>query len=241
MPDYILASGILLFAGFTQGVTGFGSALLAIPLLTLFIDIKTAVPLCSLHGLLITGFLSFRLRNHIDGRKILPLIIGCIPGVAAGVFFLKKAPPDLLAASMGTMLIGYSTYRLLCKPTKRVIHPTWAYIAGFFTGAIGSALSAGGPPTIIYTTLTGWSKDSIKASLSAFFLAGGLLITSAHALNGLTTLAVLHLFGVTVPAVIIGVITGSILYEKIDTQQYIRLLLIILIIMGLLMLKSNLL
>jgi uncharacterized membrane protein YfcA len=35
-------------AGFTQGVTGFGFGLLAIPLLSLFIDIKAAVPLCSL-------------------------------------------------------------------------------------------------------------------------------------------------------------------------------------------------
>jgi uncharacterized membrane protein YfcA len=229
---------IFLIAGFTQGVTGFGFGLLAIPLLTFIIHIKTAIPLCSLHGLLITGYLSFRLRHHIDKKKIVPLLVGCLPGIGAGVFFLKKAPSDLLAVLMGIMLISYSLYRLFAKPVRLGINPAWAYIAGFCTGAIGSAFSAGGPPTIIYTTLTGWNKDDIKATLSGFFLAGGIFIALAHALNGLTTVLVLRSFAMTSPAVVLGVVAGSALYNKIDTAQYVRLLLYILLVMGFLMLRS---
>ena len=236
---YISLFCIFLAAGFTQGVTGFGFGLLALPLLTFIIHIKTAIPLCSLHGLLITGYLTFRLRGHIDRNKIGPLLIGCLPGIVAGVIFLKKAPADLLAALLGIMLILYSGYRLFAKPAaRRVINPAWAYVAGFFTGAIGAAFSAGGPPTIIYTTLTGWDKDDIKATLSGFFLAGGVFISLAHAINGLTTLLVLRSFAMTAPAVIIGVVAGSYLYEKIDAQQYIRLLLYLLLIMGFFMLRS---
>ena len=108
MTVYFFLFLIFLVAGFTQGVNGFGFGLLAIPLLSLFIDIKTGVPLCSLLGILITAFLSLRLRKHIDRRKILPLLLGCIPGVAAGTLVLKKAPTELLSVLMGVMLIAYA-------------------------------------------------------------------------------------------------------------------------------------
>ena len=235
MTVYLFLFLIFLVAGFTQGVTGFGFGLLAIPLLSLFIDIKTAVPLCSLLGTLITAFLSLRLRKHIDRRKILPLLFGCIPGVAAGTLVLKKTPAELLGVLMGVMLIAYVLYRLTGKQQPRGIHPQWAYAAGFFTGAISSAFSAGGPPTIIYATLRGWNKDEIKATLSGFFLAGGLTVITAHALTGLTTGLVLHYFLVSAPVVIVGVFSGSLLYDTIDTSSYLKLPHYLLLAMGILM------
>ncbi len=240
MTVYINLLLILLAAGFTQGVTGFGFGLLAIPLLSLFIDIKTAVPLCSLLGMLITGFLSLRLRKHIDRRKILPLLLGCIPGVAAGTLFLKKAPAELLSVLMGIMLIGYALYRLYDKQQPRAIHAGWGYAAGFLTGAIASAFSAGGPPTIIYTTLRGWDKEGIKATLSGFFLAGGFFVIAAHALTGLTTTLVMHYFLVSAPIVVAGVFAGSLLYDRIDTGAYLKLLHLLLLAMGVLMIWKGL-
>jgi len=236
MTVYFFLFLIFLVAGFTQGVTGFGFGLLAIPLLSLFIDIKTGVPLCSLLGILITAFLSLRLRKHIDRRKILPLLFGCIPGVAVGTLVLKKAPTELLSLLMGVMLIAYALYRLTGKQQPRSIHPRWAYAAGFFTGAISSAFSAGGPPTIIYATLRGWNKNEIKATLSGFFLTGGLAVIAAHAITGLTTRLVLHYFLLSTPVVIGGVYLGSLLYDRIDTCAYLKLLQYLLMAMGILML-----
>ncbi len=230
---------MFLIAGFTQGVTGFGFGLMAIPMLSLFIDLKTGVPLCSLLGMLVTAFLSLRLRKHIDRRKILPLLLGCIPGVAAGTLVLKKAPTELLSMLMGVMLIAYALYRLTGKQEPRSIDSRWAYVAGFFTGAISSAFSAGGPPTIIYTTLRGWDKNEIKATLSGFFLAGGLAVITAHALTGLTTRLVLHYFLLATPVVIAGVYLGSLLYDRIDTGRYLKLLQYLLLAMGVLMIIKN--
>lgn len=222
-------------AGFTQGVAGFGFGLLAIPLLSLFIDIKTAVPLCNLLGVLITAFLSLRLRKHIDRRKIFPLMFGCIPGVVVGTLVLKNTPTELLSVFMGVMLITYGLYRLTGNKQPRSIDPRWAYVAGFFTGAISSAFSAGGPPTIIYATLRGWDKNEIKATLSGFFLTVGLTVITAHALTGLTTGLVLHYFLLSAPVVIGGVFIGSLLYDRIDTGAFLKLLMYLLLAMGILM------
>ena len=70
MLVYFLIALIFLAAGFVQGISGFGSALVAMPLLALVVDVKTAVPLCVLNGLLITLFLTLRLKAHINWRKI---------------------------------------------------------------------------------------------------------------------------------------------------------------------------
>lgn len=69
MFDPLLIGIVFLLAGFIQGMTGFGSALVAIPLLSLFLDIKSAVPLCMLNSLVITSFLALKMRKHLDRKK----------------------------------------------------------------------------------------------------------------------------------------------------------------------------
>ena len=232
--------GLIFFlAGFTQGVSGFGSALVAMPLLLLFIDVKIAVPLCMLNGLAITLILSFQLRSEIDWKKIMPLFFGCLPGIVAGTLFLKGANNNVMKFLLGLLLLGYSAYALAVSPKTRRMGKVWPVLAGFCTGVIGSAFSAGGPPTIIYTTLTGWRKDEIKATLSVFFFLTGILMAAAHALSGLTTIAVVNYLKVTVFFVTGGVIAGSICYGRISQKVYIRLIFGLLIVMGCMMVVTS--
>lgn len=244
MPDFISYSFfialIFLAAGFTQGVSGFGSALVAMPLLLFFMDAHSAVPLCMLNGLIITAFLSMQLRRHVDWRKIIPLLIGCTPGIYVGARFLREADSNLIKLLLGLMLVSYSLYSLFLKPKPQKISSFWPYVAGFGTGVIGSAFSAGGPPTIIYVTLTGWKKDDIKATLSVFFFITGIFMAAAHALNGLTTITVLRSFSVSSPAVLLGVWLGSIFYGRIRRETYLQFMLILLVGMGSVMIVTSL-
>jgi len=240
LTTYIAIILISLFAGFIQGFTGFGSALFAMPLFLLFMNAKTAVPLCILNGLLITTYLTIQLREHLDWKKIRPLIIGCIPGIIAGVYVLKKADNNWIKISLGILLIGYASFNLRFRPKLIKMPPFSPYIAGFATGLIGGTFSAGGPPTIIYTMLAGWDKDGIKATLSGFFLVTGFLIACAQWVSGLTNNLVLQYLSISALPIICGVYTGSLLYSRASTSSYIRLILILLIGMGILMILSAL-
>ncbi|MCF6291138.1 MAG: sulfite exporter TauE/SafE family protein [Desulfobacterales bacterium] len=228
---------IFFMAGLIQGMTGFGAGLLAMPLLAFFLDIRVAVPLCMLNGLIITAYLSLQLRKYADWQKIMPLLIGCLPGVVAGVALLKKIDQTLLKVLLGLLLIAYSGHRLLFTVRPRPVQRGWAYLAGFATGAISGAFSAGGPPTIIYTTLTGWNKDEIKATLSVFFFISGVATAIGHAVSGLTTVTVLGFMVVTGPAVFVGVALGSYYSRHFSSEGYIRLILVILLLLGILMIR----
>jgi uncharacterized membrane protein YfcA len=236
---YFCIGLVWLGAGLLQGLTGFGAALVAVPLLSLFLDMKLVVPLCTLHGVTITLYLSWQLRRSLSLKKIGPLLLGCVPGVVFGVTLLKYADPVAMKLMLGVMVTAFAVYALLSRQlVERNLRPFWAYVAGFATGAITSAFSAGGPPTIIYTTLAGWSKDTIKATLSGFFLCAGLLASGSHLLAGLTTSTVARYYAITLPFVLLGVWIGSRYYQRINHKLYLKIVFCCLAIMGLVLAVS---
>lgn len=239
MPEQYLVIMLILAAGaFTQGLTGFGSALVSLPLLVFCLDIRTAVPLSVLHGLLISAFLSLQLRGHLDWRKINPLLAGFLPGVWVGVVFLKKCSQPLFLLTLGVMLVVFALYRLLAHPHPLKLGRIWGVPAGFASGAISAAFSAGGPPSIIYATLTGWNKHEIKATLSIYFFLGGIFTVIAHLAGGIITPEVTRLFIWTGPAALVGVWSGALLYGRFHTEGYLKLVLVSLLLMGVVMLVS---
>ncbi len=230
---------IFFFAGCVQGLTGFGSALVAIPLLTLMLDIKLAVALCILHGMVMTIIVALDLRRHFDWTKIRPLLLGSIPGVLAGAYCFKHIDQGFLKNLLGCVLVGYSVFNLIFQPKPLRLSSFWGYLAGFATGAIASVISAGGPPSIIYATLTGWTKDEMKATLTGFFLFSGLFMIGVYAAGGLFPEKTLSLFLLTVPAVLLGTVLGSRFSSRINQRTYLRLVYILLIGMGLLMFRPT--
>lgn len=236
MTVFFLSSLIFLFAGLIQGLTGFGGGLVAIPLLCLIMDVKFAIPLAILNGLVITTTMAYTLRSSLDWRKILPLLIGSIPGVFAGTILLKLADPVVLNRLLGVLLISISTLNLIIRPKPLNPSALWGYIAGFFTGAINAAVGAGGPPAIIYTTLTNWKKDEIKATLSGFFMLNGYLTVVVYAFHGMITENTLTSFVFTLFFVVLGTFAGSRISGRINRRAYLRIVYILLLGLGIFML-----
>lgn len=226
---------IFLLAGLIQGLTGFGSALVAIPLLCYLIDIKTAVPLCMLNSIIITTTMALQLKKDIDRKKILPLCIGAVPGIVVGSTVLKMVDSTTIRFFMGILLVVYAIYSLAAQPKPRKLHSAWSWIAGFSSGAIGAAFSAGGPPTIIYTTLKNWSKDEIKATLTGFFMVNSYLTVTVHGLTGVTTQQSFLLFLASAPFVLMGTLGGSRLYRFLPEKNYVPMIYGFLIVMGIMM------
>jgi len=71
MLTYIAVGFVLFLAGFTQGLSGFGAILMSLPLLAVFLDIKTVIPLAAQA---VTLMVLFQLKQHLDWKKILPLL-----------------------------------------------------------------------------------------------------------------------------------------------------------------------
>ncbi len=236
--DYVIIATICFFASFVQGTSGFGSALIAMPLLIMVLPARTATPLCVLMGSIITVDLTIRLRRYVAWGTVLLLSAGCMPGIAAGVYLLGNSDNIIMRRLLGLVLASYSVYALFIRLPRITLHPGWGVAAGFTAGALGASLSTGGPPAIVYCTLKGWGRDRFKATLSAFFLVTSLFTITAHWSAGFTTPAVLNLFAVSLLPVLAGTWFGTAVYNRISDRGYVKILLVLLLAAGLLLVIS---
>jgi hypothetical protein len=232
MQTYLVVCLVVFFAGLTQGLSGFGSVLLSLPLLAIFLEIKMVIPLVALFGLAITMILLLHLWKHLEWKAVWPLILSSLPGVPVGVLFLKRLDKGTIQWILGIILIGYSLYSLFLRSHPKGIHERWAYLFGFLAGCLGGALSAMGPPVIVYTSLQTWSKEKIKVTLQVFFFVSGLSVVFSHAMSGLTTLGVLRFFIISLPLLILGTYVGSFFSGKVDERGYRTIVLILLALLG---------
>ncbi|MEI7636514.1 MAG: sulfite exporter TauE/SafE family protein [Syntrophus sp. (in: bacteria)] len=119
---------IMLLAGFIQGFSGFGSVLLSLPLLALFMDVKTAIPLVAIMGVLLTILLLIPLWKELEWQRIWPLLAGAAPGIPLGVFMLKFMDGRFILTLLGLILVCYSLYSLLFPVIRRELGSIWAYL-----------------------------------------------------------------------------------------------------------------
>ena len=233
MTDIDLFLTVVAFlAGLIQGFSGFGSVLLSLPLLVLFLDVREAIPLANLMGVVLTVLIIVQLRAHWEWGKIWPLLAGACPGIPAGVWLLTRMDPMHIQIVLGAVLLAYAVYGLLFRLPIGRLGGAWAYVFGFFAGGLGGAVSASGPPVIVYTSLQAWTKDQIKVTLQGFFVVSGLLIGVFQAANGLVTDGVIRNFLVSVPTLLAGTWAGSLLYGKFREEGYRRVMLVLLGALG---------
>ncbi|WP_027723212.1 sulfite exporter TauE/SafE family protein [Maridesulfovibrio zosterae] len=239
MSPFLIVPAIFTIAGIMQGLTGFGCALIAMPLLAFVIDIKVAVPTCTLCAVFININMTHNLRNNLDRSKILPLIIGSIPGTILGLMIIKEVNGNYIRLFLGLLIATFASYSLLTKPVTLKISNRWGYFSGFLTGLLSATVSAGGPPTIIYSSLKDWGKDCFRATLVSFFLVAGLMAAAGHLICGLTTMFVFKLSLASTLPIVFGTYIGCKLSSTISEGHYKRIVMILLVFMGLMLIFQN--
>ena len=227
---------ISFLAGFIQGLTGFGIMLVALPLMVLFIDIKTAIPLLVLLGFVINIMLLFQLAKYFDKKKWLPLFVTALPGIPIGIYILKNVETRPLEILLGVVILVTATVTWISKNPDKELKKIWGYVAGFIAGLLGGSIGAPGPPVVIYTSLQPWAKQEIKSTMVAFFTLGGIGIIIFYFFNGFFTKEVLHSFQYCVFPLVFGVLAGVFLFNRIDEGIYRRIVHLLLFILGIMML-----
>jgi uncharacterized protein len=158
---------IVFLAALVQTLSGF--ALLVMPLITIIVGLRTAVPLVALTGLTLYGVNLIRYRQAIHVRRVLRLGAASILGVPVGVWALANVDESIIRPLLGIVLLTYAAYRLIHPSGARVCSRHWAYPAGFIAGCLGGAYNTSGPPVIVYGSLRRWPKEEFRAVLQAFF------------------------------------------------------------------------
>ncbi len=89
-PLTVIIGGLLVIflAGMTQGLTGFGFALVSVPIMIILLSPKVVVPIIVIHSFVINLIILFEARKWVDLKRIWPLMIAGITGIPIGTYLL---------------------------------------------------------------------------------------------------------------------------------------------------------
>jgi len=238
-PDLPVILGVIFVAIIIRAIFGFGDVLVSVPILTLIIGPREAVPLMGLVGATNALLILLTERRGVHWRPVRYLLMASICGIPLGAFSLKVLPERWIALALGVVLVGYCVWALAGRKAVRLDSPRWAWPFGFGAGLMGGAVAATGPPIVIYSTTQGWTPSEMRATMQGFFLPNGIFILVSHLIGGLWTPSVLYTYLLTLPLIAVGLPLGGRIGGKISAPRFEQLTQLVLLGTGVLLLVSS--
>ena len=223
---------ILFISTFIRSALGFGDALIAMPLLALVVGMQVTTPLVAFSGSTIAITILLNGWRSVDIKAAWRLIASSLVGIPIGLFFLKTAPEPAIKATLGILLIAFGLYNLIAPKLPTFGNEKLAYVFGLIAGVLGGAYNTSGPPVVVYGTLRGWSPDSFRTTLQAYFLLTGGMILIGHGLAGLWTPTVLRLYAYALPIIMLAIFLGGRANKVLSAGRFNRIIYASLIVMG---------
>ena len=233
--DLIVVAIASLIGALVKSVTGMGYPLIAIPILTLWIGVESAVAVIALPNVVANGLLSFGVRHERGATRDLPvLVVTAVLGAVAGTFLLVRAPEEPLLIGLAASVFVFVVQRLRspdlhldAKLTAR-----WAPLAGLLAGLSHGAVGVSGPIVVMWLHGYRLPKDAYVFALTIIFLVGGMAQLGVLVLTGEFDQDRSTASLVALVATLCMVPIGTRLRSRIDAVAFERLILAILVLSG---------
>ena len=236
-PVDLAIAAVVLVAAVTQGVIGFGFALVAMAALPRLLPLPSAVAFVALCGALVSALVLLRYRRHVAWREVAPMLWGAALGLPLGVWLLRDADPEPVTRVLGGVLVLYAANALWAARRSTTRHKplatSWGYPAGFAAGVLGGAFAAGGPPVVAYASARRWPPMAFKGALQGFFTTVSLAHLGLLAYASILTVAIVERTLVFLSLVPIGVWLGMRYGDRMHPQVFRKLVLVALLLLGL--------
>lgn len=204
-----ILAATMFVAGLARGFSGFGAALIFVPLASRFIGPQQAAPLLLLTDGIVALPLAWSSWALASRREVATMVIGGILGVPLGTLALASGDPLVLrwlivalVASMLALLL--SGWRYHGKP-----HAAATVGVGALSGICGGIAQIGGPPVVAYWLGGAHAPDRMRASTILYFAFMTVVTFFSYLAGALLTREILWLAIMMVPTFAAGLYIGS--------------------------------
>ncbi len=219
-----LAPCAVLAAYVIFAISGFGSTLIAVPLLAHLFPLKFVVPVVVLLDATASYAQGFRLRGELNKRDVLPLLPFLIAGMLAGVSILVSVPGKLLLPALGIFVAVFGAYYALKRESAFRFGRWMAAPFGLLGGTSSSVFGVGGPFYVMYLVGRGSTPAQIRSTMPVIFMFTTVSRIVLFAVAGLMTKDVLVTAGLLLPAMVIGLWCGNRLHLNISRDHAVRVI-----------------
>ena len=217
------------------GLTGFGTALVTIPIAMHVVSLPFALALYVLMDLANNVFrVGFENpANAVRGEwtRMVPAILA---GTVVGATLLFSLPRQAATLALGLFVTGFALYSLASRPdVERRVAAGWAYPAGFAGGITSTLFGAGGPPYAMYLSHRGLSKEQYRATMGLATLASISMRAIAFLVTGLLLDTKVWMYALAVaPAGLAGLWAAGHLFRRLSRQGLMRAVALLLLASG---------
>lgn len=229
---------VVAVAAAAQAVSGFGSALIATPVVAVLVGPHEAVVGLTMISIVLVAMLSLRSRGHVDGSITLTISAAAIVGMPIGLLVLQRADDRTLTAIIASVVIVFAVllWRGLRLPRGRVTDG----LAGFVAGTLSTSTGTSGPPIVIALSNEQMSPSAFRGTISAIFLVQGCAALIVFAIGGQISSGALGVALAGLPGLIVGSYVGEHGFRRLDAERFRRVVFGMLLLAGVLSLGEAL-
>ena len=213
--------------GYTvRGVAGFGSGVVATPLLAFVLPMTTTAPLITLIGFVVSVRQAFRDWHQIRWKIVRSFVPGALVGVPIGLWMVKTADQGLLARFLGAYVVTYALYSLFGERVfgRALAMPRWVVHPIGVAGALISTLFGGlaGPLYVTYFDSLRLAKGAFRVTVSTTLLTLSILRTAGYFVTGVFRAEDVILVVAALLPVAIGTLAGEWVHDRVEQQAFRR-------------------
>jgi uncharacterized membrane protein YfcA len=217
------------FGAALNALSGFGFALVTVPIMALVVGPKEAVVLSAIVGLLSNGGVAIRSRGEADVPITKRLLVGSLLGMPLGLLVLDNVAEDPLRVAIAVVVLltaaAMASGWALPTPT-----PPADVGAGFISGVFNTSIGISGPPVVMELQARQLPKGPFRATTVVLFAVSGVVALVLFAIGGQYNRTVLVAAAVALPAWPLGWYVGDRLHRRVSEERFRRLVLALLVL-----------
>jgi uncharacterized membrane protein YfcA len=223
--DLIILISITLFAAVVNGGLGHGFSSITVPVALLFYTNRILNPALVLVEIFINSYILLTNWRGVSKvwRRVIPLLIGMVPGIVLGSYVLSYVHPGWIKFTTFAVLLPLIL--LQAAGVRKPINSERAVGLPFGTGVgfLYSITTVSGPPLALMFNNQGFVKEQFRAALGLIRVTEALLTATAYYFLGLYSVQSGEIFVSIAPSVLIGVPLGAYVIHRINPETFRRI------------------
>jgi len=216
---------ITFFAAIVNGALGYGFSSITVPIALLFLANRVLNPALVPIEVVLNAYMLWANRDALPNvwRRVLPIVVGLVPGVALGTAIVSQVNPGWLRFAtfvtlLPLILLQAAGYR---RPIRAERSVGLAFGGG--VGVLYSVTTISGPPLAVMLSNQGLTKKDFRAALGFVRLAESSLTAVAYSYAGLYSSSSFALIPWIVPSIFVGVPLGAMIIQRVRPETFRRI------------------
>lgn len=211
---------VIFIASTLQGITGFGSALIASPLLFLLFDKGTSVVSLSFMSIALNSFLFLAIKYPVDKKTFYNLFLPAVLGLPFGILILNTFNLGALKILVASLSMIFAI--ILFSKKLKINNTKWKRVmAGWFYGVLQTSTGVSAPPVVLVLASENTEKDEMRKTLALFFLATSVISVIFFYFTNHFNNEVIRFSLWGIPTAIIGGWMGNAISKKVSQKNFI--------------------